>query len=454
MKSKRVLFIIFVGLFLARLGFAAPVLAAGNLIYVSSSLPSVNKDSTFTVLLRINTSATVNAIQANLSYPSSQMTYLGTAYGGSAFTEGSEEWGGGGSVVISRHVGDTVSGDQLVAVLTFKAIAASGSGTISVQNSSALTGAESISATYGSTTISFNPIPGTKEPVSETPKAPAKAEATSTVTAPTDTISPVITHTKSEQATASSQIISWTTNEVSNSVVEYGVDDQYGLSVSDNTMVTSHIINLHSAFLLPNLQFHYRVTSTDASGNKQRSPDLTFTTSGFFYNVTVIDKHGKPLPDAVITLNGQTVYTDDDGKAYLATSVGKQTVKITYNNTTTSKTITIVPDKAQLIDTIELAADRHDFDNRIIIYPGLVLLGLVIGIGSRIRVRKYLLAAIRGERTNLVSLPISSMQKVFGDANPEHNPYLVKRRFSLWSVPHFLTKPIGRKGTKHSDPPK
>jgi len=317
-----------------------------------------------------------------------------------------------------------------------------------VQNSSALTGTEPVPVTYGNTTINFATAPGTKEPVTTSSTTPAKAQVTSTTTAPVDSTPPVITNTKSGQATASSQVISWSTNEVSNSLVEYGMNDDYGLSMSDNTMVTDHIINLHSAFLLPNLQFHYRVTSTDASGNKQRSPDLTFTTSGFFYSVTVVDKHGKPLPDAVLTLNGQTVYTDDDGKATLATSTGKQTVKITYNNTTTSKTITIVPDKAQQIDTIELAADRRDFDDRLIIYPALVLLGLLIGIGSRIRVRKYLLAAIRGERTNIVSLPISSMQKVFGDANPAHNPYRANRRFSIWVIPNFLTKPLGHKAAK------
>lgn len=454
MKSKRVLFILFAGFFLAWLGYATPVLAASNLIYLSSSTQSVTKDSTFTVLLRINSTVAVNAIQANLSYPSSQMTYLSTTYGGSAFSEkeGVEEWGGGGSVVISRHATDTVTGDHMVAVITFKAIVGSGTGTISVQNSSALTGTEPVTVTYGSTTINFAPVPGVTEPINSSSKTTktnsTKAQVTSTTTPPADTTPPVITRIKSEQATASSQIISWSTNEVSNSLVEYGMDNQYGLSVSDNTMVTDHIINLHSAFLLPNLQFHYRVTSTDASGNKQHGPDLTFTTSGFFYNLTVIDRHGKPLPDAVITLNGQTVYTDDDGKATLATSVGKQTVKITYSNTTASKTVTITPDKAQQIDTIELAADRRDFDERLIIYPGLVLLGLVIGIGSRIRVRKYLLAAIRGERTSFVSLPISSMQKVFGDANPAHNPYLKKHRFSIWAIPKILTKPIGRTAAK------
>jgi len=448
MKSKRAVFILFAGMFLAQLGFAAPILAASNLIYVSSSTQSVTKDSTFTVLLRATTGVAVNAIQANLSYPSSQMTYLGTSYGGSAFSDGIEEWGGGGSVVISRHATDTVTGDHLVAVITFKAIVGSGTGTVSVQNSSALTGTEPVTVTYGNTTINFAPIPGTKEPVTTNQAAPTKAQVTSTATAPTDTTAPVITHAKSEQATASSQIISWTTNEVSNSLVEYGINDEYGLSVSDNTMVTDHIINLHSAFLLPNLQFHYRITSTDASGNKQLSPDLTFTTSGFFYNATIVDKHGKPLPDAVITLNGQTVYTDDDGKASLATSLGKQTVKITYNNVTTDKTITIVPDKAVLIDTIELAASRRDFDTRLVIYPALVLLGLTIGIGTRFRVRKYLLAAIRGERTSFVDLPISSMQKVFGDANPAHNPYRANHRFSIWSIPSFLTKPLGHKASK------
>ena len=72
--------------------------------------------------------------------------------------------------------------------------------------------------------------------------------------------------------------ITWTTNEASDSQVDYGPTTSYGSSTTlDAAMVTSHsvpITGLTGAAL-----YHYVVKSKDAAGNPQTSADNTFTTT-------------------------------------------------------------------------------------------------------------------------------------------------------------------------------
>ncbi|HET7486307.1 MAG TPA: DUF4082 domain-containing protein, partial [Acidimicrobiales bacterium] len=68
-----------------------------------------------------------------------------------------------------------------------------------------------------------------------------------------------------------SAVVTWTTNEVSNSRVDYGTDSaSLASSVSDATMVTSHSVTLNG--LAPATTYFFRVTSADAAGNPATSP--------------------------------------------------------------------------------------------------------------------------------------------------------------------------------------
>jgi hypothetical protein len=81
---------------------------------------------------------------------------------------------------------------------------------------------------------------------------------------------------QSGNITTSSAVITWTTDEASNSVVEDGLTTSYGSSSSNSSMVTFHSITLSG--LSSNTLYHYRVSSTDASNNTATSGDFTFTT--------------------------------------------------------------------------------------------------------------------------------------------------------------------------------
>src|SRR5918999_660358 len=64
------------------------------------------------------------------------------------------------------------------------------------------------------------------------------------VSGPPDITPPVISNVLSSSIIASSALITWTTDEASNSVVEYGLTTSYGSTASDPANVTSHSVPL------------------------------------------------------------------------------------------------------------------------------------------------------------------------------------------------------------------
>ncbi len=71
--------------------------------------------------------------------------------------------------------------------------------------------------------------------------------------------------------------LTWTTTELADSQVEYGLTTSYGASSPlEATLVAAHSVTLSG--LQANMLHHYRVRSRDASGNLAVSADNTFTT--------------------------------------------------------------------------------------------------------------------------------------------------------------------------------
>ncbi len=103
-------------------------------------------------------------------------------------------------------------------------------------------------------------------------------EASKTVGSASDTTAPVISYVAVSGMTGSGATIKWTTNEASNTQVEYGATTAYGKSTTINSsLVTSHIQTLSG--LSAGMLHHYRVKSKDAAGNLAVSADYTFTTA-------------------------------------------------------------------------------------------------------------------------------------------------------------------------------
>ncbi|MHC5183168.1 MAG: DUF1349 domain-containing protein, partial [Planctomycetota bacterium] len=72
--------------------------------------------------------------------------------------------------------------------------------------------------------------------------------------------------------------ITWLTDELADSTIDYGTTTSYTDSVTDSNLVTSHSMQLTG--LSPNTTYHFMITSVDADTNTYQSGDLIFTTTG------------------------------------------------------------------------------------------------------------------------------------------------------------------------------
>ncbi|MFQ5598858.1 MAG: fibronectin type III domain-containing protein, partial [Nitrospiria bacterium] len=93
-----------------------------------------------------------------------------------------------------------------------------------------------------------------------------------------DTSPPVISGIGHGTPTETGATVSWTTDEASDTQVEYGTTTAYGsITTLDAAMVTNHGQSLTG--LSSGTTYHYRVLSRDVSGNLGISADNTFTTA-------------------------------------------------------------------------------------------------------------------------------------------------------------------------------
>jgi hypothetical protein len=106
----------------------------------------------------------------------------------------------------------------------------------------------------------------------------ASNEVSSDAPPPADTTAPIISNIQATSITDTSAVITWTTDETSDSEVQYGTaPGSYPSSENNTSMVTSHSINLTG--LSQNTTYYYRVRSEDASTNARTSSEMTFATN-------------------------------------------------------------------------------------------------------------------------------------------------------------------------------
>lgn len=138
---------------------------------------------------------------------------------------------------------------------------------------------------------------------------PPSTTSTTTVTTTIvtgDTTAPVISNVQVNPST-SSAIITWTTDEASDSQVEYGLSSSYGSQTAlDTNRVTSHSVTLSG--LTAAATYHYRMESKDAAGNLATSGDQMFTTS------VAISAESAPT-QVIVTGNTSNYYTPLGGPA-------------------------------------------------------------------------------------------------------------------------------------------
>ncbi len=100
---------------------------SGGRLYLTPASGSLTNGNTLVITIREDSgSDAVNAVQANLTYPATRMQFQSIATAGSAsspFTTVMQSSGGGGNVTIGVGLlGSSVTGNNIVATVTFTLI--------------------------------------------------------------------------------------------------------------------------------------------------------------------------------------------------------------------------------------------------------------------------------------------------------------------------------------------
>jgi hypothetical protein len=309
---------------------ASPAFAASASLYLSPASSSVSQGSTLSISVRENSgSEPVNGVEIHMTYAADKFDFVSIG-SSSAFGIVAANSGGGGSIRIDRGALPAVSGNQLIATLRLRAKVSSGSGAVAITSASRVISANSnanIATSFGTGTYNLTAVPP------PTPSAPAP---------PADKTPPTISKVAVASTTTNSAVITWTTNEPSNSEVDYGLNKSYGLVAVDNANVTDHKVTLNSPIVSPGAQYHFVVKSTDPSGNTASASDGSFETKGAILVVTVLNiKNNKPIKNAKVSINDKSAYTDKNGQATLSgLPLGRLTLTASYKN---KQSVAIIP---------------------------------------------------------------------------------------------------------------
>ncbi len=156
---------------------------------------------------------------------------------------------------------------------------------------------------------------------------------------PPDTTAPTISDVQVLNITGTGGTIAWTTNESSNSFVDYGRTATYELgTATDATLALDHAVAISG--LQSETTYHYRVRSRDGAGNEAASTDRLFTTRDVTAPV-IADIAEQNITDAGARIVWTTSESADSSVSYgttIAYSLGTVTdaVRVTSHSMTLS----------------------------------------------------------------------------------------------------------------------
>jgi hypothetical protein len=386
--------------------------AAGSAsLYLSPASGTVVNGSNIAVAIYENSGSTqVNGVQANLNFNRSQLNVVsiadGSAWGIHPPNNGFNN--SNGTVTYAAANISPLTGAQLVATVTFKAVASSGTAVVTFNgSSSAITAADGNgtnvwngvttggSYTLKAPTVTPSPQPPSPPPPPPPPPSPGTKPSPSPSPTPTPPASGLqISAVAASDVGGNSATITWKTSAGANSQVDYGPDSGvYGATASNGDIVTDHKLVLQSSVIEPGVTYHYRVKSTDAAGHTALSADYTFTTQGAVVQVKVVDKDGQPVSGAEVSLTYATTLkggeqsitgeTDKDGLVTLrGFPVGKVNATVTYGGRKTNfKDLQVKPiDPKNPTQNLTFKISGQKNTSSLAILLPLLLLGVLAGL--------------------------------------------------------------------------
>ena len=162
---------------------------------------------------------------------------------------------------------------------------------------------------------------------------------------------PIISSVVAVSITTYAATVTWTTDQTSNSRVEYGTSTAYGSSSALNAnSVTAHSQVLSG--LLPLTVYHYCVHSTNAAGNEAISGDFTFTTLAQPPAAAPVISN---VAATSITSSGATIKWSTDQSSTTQVQYGTTT---SYGHTTTVNN-TLVKSHTQILSGLSSSTVYH-----------------------------------------------------------------------------------------------
>lgn len=164
-------------------GLTHQALAATGRLYISPASSTVGSGSEVAVQIRIDPGTDINGVAASIGYDASKLQFVSLSDSGTAFPEILAENDSTNPITTTRSAGaSSVSADALIVTLRFKALAGSGSTTITLEGNAAR-GLETTNPSTHGATVQFT-TPAT------TPGTPPITPRQPPVTSPTTPTSP------------------------------------------------------------------------------------------------------------------------------------------------------------------------------------------------------------------------------------------------------------------------
>ncbi len=138
-------------------------------------------------------------------------------------------------------------------------------------------------------------------------------------------VEPVINNINVTDITDSSATISWTTDQPTQGVVEYGTTTSYGAAISGLSEETTHSITITN--LAPSTTYHFRIAASSTNGTTTYSSNSSFKTNGVIF-ITI----NSPANGANISGNSVTVTGSITNPANVETGVTVNGLPASLNN--------------------------------------------------------------------------------------------------------------------------
>lgn len=311
------------------------VRAAGASIYFSPTSRSVAQDATTSFTVRANTGgASVDTAALTITYDTAKLEFAGVSAGSSPISTPVAPYSNSGGTITGAYYTTTpVSGDIVLATITFKARVNSGSATVQLSTSGAngtllASGGSDLGAVLGSATVSFTAAPTTPAP--SNPSNPTSTPASPTTNKSTTSSTP------SGGSASSSPTTSAPTNTDPSSPADTQTEGEPIIAATD---------------VIPELK------------------------------VGVFDKNSKPLRNKEVTLHSepQTVKTDGEGFAiFKNVPVGNHTLSYELGDTTHEMPVYVASADAQTV--------VFDITQRNLIIMWTILAGLALSVAALVTV--------------------------------------------------------------------